>query len=238
MAQKTSEDLLIQSFLELNSIETSLDETPLNIAVQKFDKQLINVLENDDINAYTNFKNGLDSLYSDFSIKKSGNYELFTLRNGFDRWNYILKNKKVILKDLKTFYYFNQIYPLENDEFLLIKRKDDMSFTCYNAYVMRVEDDSVIRQDAFKNKMDFLEVCSWTNVDESRPGEKDPATSLYNIEGGMKYYEPLEIKFDPKKKNISYSFYRLKDGKKVTRKTKYKNGTFKIKSYDARTFEE
>lgn len=35
MAQKTSEDMLIQSFLELNAIETSLDEMPLNIAVQK-----------------------------------------------------------------------------------------------------------------------------------------------------------------------------------------------------------
>jgi hypothetical protein len=234
MAQKTSEDMLIQSFLELNAIETNLDETPLNLAVQKFDKPLIHVLENDDINAFEDFKNGLDSLHSDFTLKKSGNYELFTLRNGFDRWNYILKDKKVILKELNTFDYFYDIHELSNDEFLLIKRMDEMSFSCYEAFVYSKNSQENVNNSNTK----FLSVCSWTNVDNSRTGEKDPETGLYTVEGGMESLKPLEIRFDTKRKIISYSFLSQINGKTITRKAKYKNGTFKIKSYDARTFEE
>ena len=122
LAQKNQEDLLIESFLELNSVETSEDESELNRAIQKFDTQLIYTLEKDDIKSFKNFEKGLDSLYTDFTFKESGDYKLFTLRNGFDRWNYIMKNKKVVLKELKTFDYYDQIYPLDNYEFLLIKR--------------------------------------------------------------------------------------------------------------------
>lgn len=235
MGQKTPEELLIESFLELNSKETTKDEALLNQAVQKFDKQLIYTLENEDITSFKNFERGLDSLYTDFAFKESGDYELLTLRNGFDHWNYILKDKKVILKELKTFDYFDKIYSLDNDDFLLIKRMDEMSFSCFEAFVYRK--NLLDNQFNFSNNK-VLSICSWTNVDDSRPGEKDVKTGLYTVEGGMKYLEPLEIKFNSKNKSISYTFYRLKDGKKVTRKAKYKNGNFKIKSYDARTFEE
>jgi len=233
MAQKTSEDMLIQSFLELNAIETNLDETPLNLAVQKFDNQLIHVLENDDINAFKDFKNGLDSLHSDFTLKKSGNYELFTLRNGFDRWNYILKDKKLILKELNTFDYFYAIHELSNDEFLLIKRMDEMSFSCYEAFVYSKNSQENVNNSNTK----FLSVCSWTNLDETYY-EKNPITGEEDLKGGLAHYNPLEIRFDTKRKIISYSFLSQINGKMVTRKAKYRNGTFKIKSYDARTFEE
>lgn len=198
LAQKNQEDLLIESFLELNSVETSEDETELNRAIQKFDTQLIYTLENDEIRSFKNFKKGLDSLYTDFTFKESGDYKLFTLRNGFDRWNYILKNKKVVLKELKTFDYYHQVYPLDNDEFLLIKRMDEMSFSCCEVYIYRRKAKLTPRK--------ALSVCSWTNVDNSRTGEKDPETGLYTVEGGMEYLKPLEIRFDPKRKIISYSF--------------------------------
>lgn len=198
--------------------------------MQKFDTQLIYTLEKDDIKSFKNFEKGLDSLYTDFTFKESGDYELFTLRNGFDRWNYILKDKKVILKELKTFDYYDQIHPLNNDEFLLIKRMDEMSFTCCEVYIYQSKAKLTARKE--------LSVCSWTNVDNSRTGEKDPETGLYTVEGGMEYLEPLEIRFDTKRKIISYSFLSQINGKKITRKAKYKNGTFKIKSYDVRTFEE
>jgi len=237
MAQKTQEDLLIEAILELNSLENSEDKIALNLAVQKFDTQLIYILENENINSFKKFENGLDSLYTDFSFKQSGDYELFSLRKGLDRWNYILKNKKVILKDFKTFDYFYDIHSLNNKEFLLIKRMDEMSFTCYNAFVMKVENNSIIRQDAFKDKMDFLEVCSWTSLD-STYYEKDPITGTKALKGGLTNYKPLEIQFDEKRKIISYRFLSQINGKTITRKAKYRNGTFKIKCYNARTFEE
>jgi len=230
LAQKNQEDLLIEAFLELNSVETSEDETELNRAIQKFDTQLIYTLENDEIRSFKNFEKGLDSLYTDFTFKESGDYKLFTLRNGFDRWNYILKDKKVVLKELKTFDYYDQIHPLDNDEFLLIKRMDEMSFSCYEVYIYQRKAKLTARK--------AVSVCSWTNVDNSRTGEKDPETGLYTIEGGMEYLKPLEIQFDPKRKIISYSFLSQINGKAITRKAKYKNGTFKIKSYDGRTFDE
>ncbi|MGV0754409.1 hypothetical protein ACTS95_09850 [Empedobacter brevis] len=74
-----------------------------------------------------------------------------------------------------------------------------------------------------------LTVCSWTNVDESYPGD---------IEGKMVHYKPIKIEFNPKNNTISYVFHRQKDGKKIKRKAKYKNGKFNIKNYDARIFEE
>ncbi|MDR6969588.1 hypothetical protein J2X31_003621 [Flavobacterium arsenatis] len=238
-AQKNQEEILIASFLELNSKETNEDEVALNQAVQKFDEQLIYTLENYDITSFKTFEKGLDSLYTDFSVKKAetGNFELFTLRNGFDRWNYVLKDKKVVMKALKTFDYFYEIHTLSNNEFLLIKRMDEMSFSCFEAFVYHQNlHNSKPKTNILGNKV--LSVCSWTNVDESYPGKTDPETGLQTVEGGLKIYEPLEIKFNPKKKNIYYTFYRLKDGKKITRKAKYRNGSFKIKSYDARTFEE
>ncbi|MGV0754408.1 hypothetical protein ACTS95_09855 [Empedobacter brevis] len=116
------------------------DEIALNITSQNFAKQLIYILENDDISTFKTFRKAVDSLNADFTIKKSatGNYELFTLRNDFSHWNYILKNKKVVHKSERVSDYFFEIYELTNNnvkEYLLIKRMDEMSFSCYEAYV-------------------------------------------------------------------------------------------------------
>lgn len=176
----------------------------------------------------------------------SSENKIFTthsLSNGFGHWNYVtLKNddstNKIILEKVNSSDYYTEIHELNTKEFLLFTRFDDMSFSCYYAFVMKLSDDDVIRQDAFKNEQDFFSVCSWTNVDESYSGEKDPKTGLYMVEGGTKYYVPIQIFYNPKNKTISYSFTKLNNGKKTTRKAKYKNGKFIIKDYDARTFEE
>ncbi|MDR6969587.1 hypothetical protein J2X31_003620 [Flavobacterium arsenatis] len=236
--QKNQEEILIASFLELNSKETNDDEVALNQAVQKFDEQLIYTLENYDITSFKTFEKGLDSLYTDFSVKKAetGNFELFTLRNGFDRWNYVLKDKKVVMKALKTFDYFYEIHTLSNDDFLLIKRMDDMSFSCFEAFVYRKNNQNEKSKITFSNHK-ILSVCSWINIDRTYY-ETNPTTGNEDLKGGLAHYKPLEIKFDDKRKTISYGFMSQTTRKKITRKAKYRNGSFKIKSYDARTFEE
>lgn len=193
--------------------------------------------QTDDFSEFKEFRKTIDSLNMTLNHYQSEKNDLILhrLSDGFYHFNYITKNRKIILKDNKNHEYFTEIHSLNDDEFLLIKRMDEMSFSCYEAFVYRKNSQN--NPLPFSNNK-VLSICSWTNVDDSRPGEKDTETGLYTIEGGMKYYEPLEIKFNPKNKNISYTFYRLKDGKKVTRNGKYRNGNFKIKSYDARTFEE
>ncbi|MGJ1361003.1 hypothetical protein ACR79B_08045 [Sphingobacterium spiritivorum] len=230
-AQKTQEALLIASLLDTG------DE-----AKEKFTDQLRSALENHDIKTFKKFERVLDSLHSMFTIKNSekGDYELFTLANGLDHWSYVLKNKVIINQSEKTFDYFYEIHNLPNGEYLLIKRGDDMSFSCFDAYIYngnrkRGYSNSSASEEEGKN---VLTVCSWTNVDESFPGKIDAETGLQTIEGGLKTYEPVKIEFDPKNNLIFYSFRRIKDGKKTTRKAKYRNSDFKIKSYDARTFEE
>ncbi|MGJ1195647.1 hypothetical protein ACR777_07765 [Sphingobacterium spiritivorum] len=230
-AQKTQEALLIESF-----VDTHTD------VKEKFSHQLRSALEKHDIKTFKNFERVLDSLNSTFTIKNSekGDYELFTLANGLDHWSYILKNKVIINLSEKTFDYFYDIHNLPNGEYLLIKRGDDMSFSCYEAYICngnRKQGYSDISANGSDGKK-VLSVCSWTNVDESFPGKIDAETGLPTIEGGLKSYKPIEIEFDPKKQLIFYSFHRMKDGRKITRKAKYRNSDFKIKSYDARTFEE
>lgn len=230
-AQKTQEDLLIESF-----VDTHTDDK------EKFSHQLRSALENHDIKTFKNFERVLDSLNSTLTIKNSekGNYELFTLANGLDHWSYILKNKVIINQSEMTFDYFYDIHNLPNGEYLLIKRSDDMSFSCSEAFIyngnIKYDYSDVSANEAYGKKV--LSVCSWTNVDESFPGKIDAETGLQTIEGGLKTYEPVKIEFNPKNNLIFYSFYRIKDGRKITRKAKYRNSDFKIKSYDARTFEE
>jgi len=193
--------------------------------------------QTDDFSEFKEFRKTIDSLNINLTHYKSekNDLTLHHLSDGFYHFNYITKNRKIILKDNRNHQYFTEIHSLNDEEFLLIKRMDEMSFSCFEAFIYHK--NSQDNQFNFSNNK-VLSICSWTNVDDSRTGEKDAETGLYTVEGGMRYLEPLEIKFNPKNKIISYTFYRLKDGKKVTRKAKYRGGDFKIKNYDARTFEE
>lgn len=247
LAQGTHEEILVKYFFDLNDEKIYQDEIAMSFAKQNFSKYLKFTLENFDITTFYKFKEALDSLNSDFTIKKSetGSYELFTLRNNFDHWNYILKDKVVINEAEKTFDYFYEIHSLPNesfaDEYLLIKRMDEMSFTCYEAQIysgnIRYGYSNKTKSNIAGSKV--LSVCSWTNIDQSYPGKPDPVTGIpIIIDDGIVHYEPTSIFFDSKKKTISYSFISQKNGKQIIRKAKYKNGKFNIKDYDARTFEE
>ncbi|QQT26167.1 hypothetical protein [Sphingobacterium spiritivorum] len=229
--QKTQETLLIESFLDTG-----------DDAKEGFTDQLRSTLENYDIKTFNNFRRVLDSLNSYFTIKNSekGDYELFTLTNEEGHWSYVLRDKVIINRSEKTFNYFYDIHNLPNKEYLLIKRSDEMSFSCSEAFIYNgnIKYDY---SDIFTNGSDgkkVLSVYSWTNVDESYPGKIDTETGREIVEGGLKSYKPIEIEFDPEKQLIFYSFHRMKDGRKITRKAKYRNSDFKIKSYDARSFEE
>ncbi len=75
---------------------------------------------------------------------------------------------------MKTFDYYDQVYSLDNDEFLLIKRMDEMSFSCYEVYIYQRK----VKLTARKT----LSVCSWTKIDATY-NEKNPVTGMYELKG-------------------------------------------------------
>lgn len=230
---QTDQELkLVQSFLDLNAAISSQDSVNKDTLCEEFEERLIQALEQDDIISFKSFGKVLESLNSDFSLKKSGAYELFTLRSDFEHWNYVLKNKQVIYKQERTFDYFYEFHSLDQHRYLLIKRMDELSFSCYKAYLY---EDNLGLNDSHKH---FLSVCSWTNVDESSLRNQSIPESDQSIKDHLKSYSSIPIKFDAKNREISYTFYRQSDGRKITRKARYLHGGFVIKSYDARMFEE
>ncbi|MGE8378918.1 MAG: hypothetical protein ACN6PN_11230 [Sphingobacterium sp.] len=230
---QTDQELrLVQSFLDLNAAISSQDSMTKRALCEEFGERLIQTLEQDDIINFKSFREVLDSLNSDFSLKKSGAYELFTLRGNFEHWNYVLKNKHVINRQERTFDYFYELHLLDQHHYLLIKRMDELSFSCYKAYVYQ---DNL---DVIGSNKHFLSVCSWTNVDESPLQNKSTLESDQSSKDHLKSYPPIPIKFDAKNREISYTFYRQSDERKITRKARYLHGGFVIKSYDARMFEE
>ncbi|MDR2271112.1 MAG: hypothetical protein LBF27_09440 [Sphingobacterium sp.] len=238
-AQTDQESKLVQTFLAFNAGSDDLDTIAKNILSQRFEEQLIHTLEKEDITTFDTFREKLDSLNSAFSLKKSGDYELFTLRFNIEHWNYILKNKEVINKQEKTFDFFYAVYPLDQMHYLLIKRMDEMSFSCYQAYIYKENFGLFTADDPIKDMVtSFLSVYSWTNVSEGSLKRQNILESESTDREGIRSYPAIPIKFNTKTKEISYSFYRQQDGKKITRRARYLNGGFMIKSYDARTFEE
>ncbi|WP_223583570.1 hypothetical protein [Sphingobacterium sp. GVS05A] len=230
---QTDQELkLVRSFLDFNTAIANQDSVYKSTLCEEFEGQLIRALEQDDIISFKTFRKVLDSLNSDFSLKKSGEYELFTLRSNFEHWNYVLKNKHVINRQERTFDYFYELHSLDQYRYLLIKRMDELSFSCYKAYVY--EDNLGL----IGSNKHFLSVCSWTNVDESPLRNKSSLESDQLSKDHLKSYPPIPIKFEAKNREISYTFYRQSDERKITRKARYLHGGFVIKSYDARMFEE
>lgn len=230
--QNDQELKLVQALLDLNTAIANQDSDTKATLSKEFEGRLIQVLEQEDIVSFKTFNKVLDSLNSAFSFKKSGEYELFTFRNNFEHWNYVLKNKHVIHRQERTFDYFHAVYSLDQHRYLLIKRMDELSFSCYKAYLYQDNSSSI------DSSNHFLSVCSWTNVDESLLQNRSSPESDQSSKDHLKSYPPIPIKFDVKNKVISYTFYRQSDGKKTTRKARYLHGGFVIKSYDARMFDE
>ena len=249
-------DSLVQKQIDENELskalikyETSQDDNEKdslwNVVINNFERLL--EIENfggiKTQNRYNENKLGSEFITLNQYYSENKTFTIHTLSSNAGHWNYVTKENegntnKIIYKKKNSSDYFTEIHELNSNEFLLFSRFDDMSFSCYNAYVIKYSDNKTIQQKAFKNKQQAFSVCSWTNVDESYTGKKDEKTGLYMIEGGMNYYEPKPILYDSNTHTISYTFNRLKDGKKITRKAKYKNRKFKIESYDVRTFDE
>ncbi|WP_324026556.1 hypothetical protein QSV08_03295 [Maribacter sp. BPC-D8] len=199
--------------------------------------------KNIDLSKFGNLKKKCDSTVFRFDIYYSEDRKLtlYHFANGFIHLNYLTQqthnnSPKIILKDNRLHQYFTEVHNLNNDEFLLIERQDDMSFSCYYASVYKLNNKNrdPIKKEAFENERK-LTVCSWTNVDDSNPIIKSDSGT---IKSRLKSYEPNKLVFDFKMKSLSYSYNRVKDGKLKKRKSKYRNGKFKIQNYDVREFIE
>lgn len=239
-AQQTSRDKLIEILDKYEISDKNEEKDSLWLLfTEEFEKKIQS--SEYDLEA---IKNKFDTLNFRLiqSYSETNTFKSYSIsRNYFDTWNYVTKTStdnthEVILKNDdkdESMEYNIEIHDLNPNEFLLLSRSDDMSFSYYSAYVMKYEDHYVIRTDAFKDKQDVLTVHSWTNLDESY-SVANPATGLYEIQGGTKSYEPIKMHFNYKTKTLSYPFYRLKDGKKIIRKAKYRNHQFNLESYDQR----
>ena len=171
-SQTEQELKLVQSFLCLSTAISNQDSVTKSTLSEEFEGRLIQALEQEDIISFKTFGKVLDSLNSAFSLKKSGEYELFTLRNNFEHWNYVLKNRHVIHKQERTFDYFYAVYSLDQHSYLLIKRMDELSFSCYKAYIYK---DNLGLIDSNNHAGELIKssssVLSWKKVDESLLGK-------------------------------------------------------------------
>ncbi|WP_158973639.1 hypothetical protein [Cellulophaga sp. L1A9] len=183
-------------------------------------------------------KNKSDSLSFKFNSYQSENKKvsLYHFAKGFYHLNYITKQQndianKIILRDHKMHTYFTEVHTLNAEEFLLLERQDDMSFSCNYATVYEIKEDLLFKKKAFKQGTQ-LTVCSWTTVDTSYPTLEE---STVVLKGGLTHYEPVKIAYTFKTKNISYAFYHQTDGRLTKRKAKYKKEKFRIDDYDVRS---
>lgn len=230
-AQGNQEEKLIYTLRNLEAISPYEDSSLYASRLNQFVFEFTETLQNEDITTFYRFKQLTDSLGFHFQMNQSesSEYALYTFRHRNDYWNYVLKNHEIIYKEEQVFHHFYEIHELKPNEFLLVKLMNQMSYSCYEAFVF----NDLNRTKGTK----CLTVCSWTNVDESYIAGRDSLTGEPVIIGRMESYDPIPILFNNETKSISYSFVRLSDEKKITRKAKYKRGKFNIESYDAQTEE-
>lgn len=215
-----------------------------NMVIPVFKREIEKLLFGDASSTVMNGKYEDDNVIIREMYNIGGRFAIHSISANMDYWNYVtfgfLDYNTIILENKDFMKYYVDIHDLDDNAFLLISRQDDMSYSCYEASVMQYDppNHNLIRLGAFANGQDTLSVCSWTNVDLSYPGKKDPKTGLPVMNQELVHYDPLVITFNSKTKTISYSFFSQANGKKIIRKAKYLNGKFDIKSYDARAFEE
>lgn len=236
--QCNQEEKLIRALLEYKCTDKYEDSQAFHQKLMKLTAQIEGMIEQDNIVRFTQFKKVADSLFIYFNFKKSEeqNLLIFTFSDTYYLWNYVAHKNKIILKDNGRYECFYDIHNLNENEFLLIKRLNDMSFSYFKAFVYSFNYKKIKRKVAFSGKQELF-VCSWTNVDESYPIQ-DSITGKREMIGRLGHYDPIEIDFDYKTKTISYSFTGIDSGKTIVRQSKYRNGVFNIKGYDAREFNE
>lgn len=243
IAQQNFENNLINSLI---SYYKYIDDSPLekdSTTQKNFTINLEKALTDADITKFQQFNKVADSLRFEIYqyASEKGDLKIFYLRYNYASvWNYVLKGNKIIIKENNddAMYSFTEVHNLTANDFLVLKQRDDMSYSCNYATVYTATKTMAKKKKAFKNNSTQICLCSWTNVDESRivVDKADSAKNRVHTEGGMAYYEPNKFIYDYKTKTLSYSYNSPKNGKLITRKAKYTNGKFNIDSYDVRDF--
>lgn len=238
-AQKTQDDELKDALLNFKIIQNSFDMDD-NIAYEKFIEKLEYALsESKDLSEFTKFNDALDSLDMVMNRFSSEDKSLlvYHLSDGFDHWNYILKNREIILKENKSHEYFTEIHLLNDKEFLLIEQRDDLVFSCSYAYVFEENSNGYLRKKAFE-KREKLSICNFTNLEESIAITSASDNETLPISESYHYSVPArKITFNAATQMLDYGIcYNYFTQKTHTGKAKYKNGKFKIKDCDERLF--
>lgn len=211
------------------------NEKHLNAFTQNLELAL---QQTDDFSEFKEFQKTIDSLNMTLNHYQSekNNLILHHLSDGFYHFNYITKNRKIILKDNKNHEYFTEIHSLNDDEFLLIEQMDEGVFSCNYASVFWEKDNEYQRKKAFKNR-DKLKICNFTHLQESIPLPPKDNQSLPEMKA-FHYTLPVrKITFDAENKTINYGkCYNYGTEKTTNGKAKYRNGKFKIEDCDERLF--
>ncbi|MDO4729443.1 MAG: hypothetical protein Q4B43_10635 [Bacteroidota bacterium] len=227
-AQNTENELIIL-LKEIENSEFASEER--NLLEEQFILKFQQIIEDNQTLHYEE----LEQNYIFVNSYKSTNKKYLIYSIGGSKiskhYNFVLQLNEeqkyaVLYKSSSDFYHFKEIHDLGNNHFLIIQQLDDLSFSCYEAQVFSAEKEQVVLKNAFRKNDEKLSVCSFTRV-----------VGL----DGMEYYAPIKINFDPKNKEIFYSFKtwnpKKRQEKTITRKTKYKKGKFNILDYDERIFE-
>jgi len=229
VAQVSQEENLIRLLKGLDSVSQFDDSILFVQKMNLLKEEIISTLENDHLMSFETFRSVADSLDFYYELGHSGleMYELFTFRYNNQNWNYVLRNNAILLSEEDVFHKFHELFELKPNELLLITEMDEMSYSCYEAFI--------IKQGENTTKNTVLTVCSFTKVSEIGVMPSDSSTDEPIMVGKVHHPDPIQIQFDQEKKTISYCFIRFEDEKTMCRKANYRNGTFKIESYDAQT---
>lgn len=238
-AQNTLDDELKNALLNYKIAENSWainDSLPLLHFNEKLETAL---QQNEDLSSFTKFSKTLDSLEMVMNRINSEDKSLvvYHLLNGIDHWNYVLKNRQIIVNENKSHEYFTEIHVLNDKEFLLIEQRDDLVFSCNYAYVFKANENGYFRKKAF-GKREKLSICNFTNLEESIPIPPPSENGTLPVMTGTHYFEPVrKISFNATDKTIDYGIcYNYFTQKTHLGKAKYKNGKFKVKDCDERLF--
>ena len=230
MAQEDQERKLIHALRTFSNTSRSDDSVHYDAHLNRLVFELTQTLQHDDITKFEHFKQVADSLSIWYEMKQSESpeYSFFTFQYSIESLNYVLKNREIVFKQEHVYSHFHEVHALKPNEFLVITLRNDMSYSCYEAYVINNLDRI--------NGTRCLSVCSWTNVEESY-FVSDPFTGELSFTGEVVQYDPIPILYDHQTKTISYRYSQQKSGEiggEFMRSAKYKRGKFVIESYDVR----
>jgi hypothetical protein len=130
---------------------------------------------------------------------------------------------KIVYEDVKSpNWRFVDLEAISENDFLLLERYDDLSFSCNYATVFAYKKDKATRKSVFSGRK-RLTVCNFTVISSSTITGSSGETILVNE---PKYLPLIEIKYDRDSKTLFYG--------SPVKESKYINGKFTIEDYDER----